>query len=82
MVPAVAVVVGGLLVILAIVLRSLTLGALAVVAFTGLMGVLIVFTLPAFRYKQKVRYDHSFLTNLFGGTSTPHHGPGAERDDD
>jgi hypothetical protein len=30
---------------------------------------------------QRVRYDHSWWTNLFGGTSTPHPGP-AERTPD
>jgi hypothetical protein len=68
---------GTVLVVLSIALKDAVFAALALVAFAGVLLVLIVKTLPSMRYKQSVKHDHSFITNVLGGTSEPHPGPSA-----
>jgi hypothetical protein len=70
-VPALLVGIGAVLIALSIALKDGVFAALALVAFGVLLLVLIARTLPSMRYKQSVKYDHSFLTNLLGGTSDP-----------
>jgi hypothetical protein len=72
------VVVGAALVVLAVVITSGAVAALAGLAFLGVLVVVIAQAVPSLRYKQSVKYDHSFLTNLMGETSRPHPGPGAK----
>ena len=67
-------------VVLAVVLRSAVLLGLAVAAFAAVFVVILIQTGPSLRYRQSVKYDHSFLTHLAGETSTPHPGPAAERE--
>ena len=74
--------VAAILALLSIVFTSGALAAAAGLVFLALLVTIIAFAVPSFRYKQAVKYDHSFLTNLFGGTSTPHAGPAAKKDDD
>jgi hypothetical protein len=40
--------------------------------------VILAQALPSMRYRQTVKYDHSFPTNLLGDTSAPHPGPAAK----
>jgi hypothetical protein len=72
------VVVGAGLVVLAVVIKSGVVAALAGLAFLGVLAVVIALAVPSLRYKQSVKYDHSFLTNLMGETSRPHSGPSAK----
>jgi hypothetical protein len=78
----VLIVAGAILALLSIIFTSAALAAAAGLAFLALLLTIIAFAVPSLRYKQAVKYDHSFLTNLFGGTSTPHPGPAAKKDDD
>jgi hypothetical protein len=72
------VVAGAALAALAVVIKSGVVAALAGLAFLGVLAVVIAQAVPSLRYKQSVKYDHSFLTNLMGETSRPHPGPGAK----
>jgi hypothetical protein len=74
------VVAAAILALFSIIFTSTALAAAAGLAFLALLVATIVFAVPSLRYKQTVKYDHSFLTNLFGGTSTPHPGQAAKKD--
>ena len=69
------VVVGAVLVVLAVVTESGVVAALAGLGFLGVLAVIIAQAVPSLRYKQSVKYDHSFITNLMGETSRQHPGP-------
>jgi hypothetical protein len=71
------VVAGAALVVLAVVFKSVVFAALAGLTFLGVLAVVIAQAVPSLRYKQSVKYDHSFVTHLMGQTSRPHPAPGA-----
>jgi uncharacterized membrane protein YoaK (UPF0700 family) len=74
------VVLAAILALLSIIFTSYALAAVALVAFLALLLTIIGFAVPSLRHKQSGRYDHSFLTSLFGGTSNPL--PGSDKQDD